>query len=154
MGAGPRPLWRCSECGRRFANRNQWHSCGRYSVRRHLRQSEPTIAAIYRRFERAVRACGPVIVSPTKTRIGFKVRMTFAAVSLRRRWMDAHVILARRLEHPRFRRVTSYSPRCHEHAFRIQSAAEIDADVRAWLAEAYRVGRQEHLESGVRDVLG
>lgn len=125
----PRPLWRCPRCGRRFANRNQWHSCGRFTVRDHLERRPAGVVAIYRRFARAVRACGPVIVSPAKTRIGFKARMTFAAVSLRARWVDAHVILARRLSHPRFTRIETYSPRCHEHRFRLRSADDVDADV-------------------------
>lgn len=145
MTAGSRPMWRCPKCKRRFANRNQWHSCGHYTVRDHLRGRDPTLVAMYLQFERAVRACGPVTVSPTKTRVSFKARMTFAAVTLRKRWIDAHVILTRRLPHRRFTRITSYGPHSHEHRFRIRFPEEIDADVQAWLREAHRVGRQGHL---------
>ena len=53
--------------------------------------------------------------------------------------------LARRLEHPRFRRVESFSPRNHLHLFRLARLEEADEEVAAWLAEAYRVGEQRHL---------
>lgn len=82
---------------------------------------------------------------PEKTRIAFQVRMSFAAFVIRRNWVDGHVVLARRLENPRFRRIESFSPRNHLHAFRFESVDEIDGEVAAWLAEAYRVGEQRHL---------
>ena len=56
------------------------------------------------------------------------------------------MVLARRLEHPRFRRVESFSPRNHVHHFRLATLEEVDQEVAAWLAEAYRVGEQRHLE--------
>jgi hypothetical protein len=55
------------------------------------------------------------------------------------------VVLARRLEHPRFRRVESFSPRNHLHQFRLARLDEVDEEVAGWLAEAYRVGQQRHL---------
>jgi hypothetical protein len=33
------------------------------------------------------------------------------------------------------------------HYFRFVSAAEVDDEVESWLAEAYAVGEQKHLES-------
>ena len=98
----------------------------------------------------AVRANGPVRILPEKTRIAFQVRMSFAQVTPRRGWLDGHVVLARRLEHPRFRKVETFSPRNHLHAFRLFAPGDIDADVRAWLAEAYRVGDQQHLARRTR----
>ncbi len=88
---------------------------------------------------------GPVIVLPEKTRIAFQVRMSFAQVTPRQRWIDGHVVLARRLPHPRFRKIETFSARNHVHYFRLVSPAEVDAEFRAWLREAYAVGAQEHL---------
>jgi Domain of unknown function (DUF5655) len=138
-------LWECPECRRLFANRNQSHACGRYTLAHHFRGKPPAIRALYRHVVAAVRRLGPVRVLPEKTRIAFQVRMSFAQVTPRRHWLDGHIILARRVEHPRFRRVETFSPRNHLHAFRLTSPDEIDDEFRAWLAEAYRVGRQEHL---------
>jgi len=140
-------MWRCAACGRAFANRNQSHACGpRYPLAHHFRGKPPAVRAIYRDVVAAIRAIGPVRVLPEKTRIAFQVRMSFAQVTPRRGWLDGHVVLARRLEHPRFRQVQTFSPRNHLHAFRLTSRAEVDAEFRAWLAEAYLVGRQDHLQ--------
>src|SRR5687767_7744543 len=83
-----------------------------------------------------------------KTRIAFQVRMSFAQVTPRRRWLDGHVVLARRLEHPRFRSIQTFSPRNHLHTFRVNDLSEVDDELRGWLAEAYAVGAQRHLPSG------
>jgi hypothetical protein len=135
----------CPRCGRAFANRNQSHACGSWTVDDHLRAASAEVGELYRGFVALVDRCGPVTLAPTKTRIGFKVRMTFAAVSLRRDRLDAHVILARRLEHPRFGDVASFGQSSHQHRFRITSVEELDEQVLGWLREAYAVGCQEHL---------
>jgi hypothetical protein len=85
-----------------------------------------------------------VTVLPEKTRIALATRMSFAALMPRRRWVDGHVVLARRLEDPRFTRIETFSPRNHLHAFRLTSPDEVDAQFGAWLAEAYDVGMQRH----------
>jgi len=92
-----------------------------------------------------VRAAGPVTVLPEKTRIALHVRMSFAALMPRRRWLNGHLVLARRVDSPRFTRVETYSPRNVLHAFRLTAPDEVDDEFAAWLGEAYRVGRQEHL---------
>jgi hypothetical protein len=55
------------------------------------------------------------------------------------------VVLARRVESPRVRRIDTFSPRNHLHAFRLASVAEVDEEVAGWFAEAYEVGMQRHL---------
>ena len=39
-----------------------------------------------------------------------------------------------------------WRPSDHAHVFRISSPADIDPEFRRWLAEAYLVGEQKHLE--------
>jgi len=143
---GKSPLWRCPDCGRGFANRNQTHTCGLQSLAHHFARKPPEIRALFDAVVSAVRAIGPVRVLPEKTRIAFQVRMSFAQVTPRRQWLDGHVVLARRLESPRFRSVQTFSPRNHLHTFRIHHPSEIDDEFRAWLSEAYRVGEQRHLD--------
>jgi hypothetical protein len=140
-----RPLWRCPDCRRSFANRNQSHACGRFSLAAHFAGKPRHIRALFESVRRAVRACGPVTIIPEKTRIAFQVRMSFAQVTPRRGWLDGHVVLARRLEHPRFRRIETISPRNHVHHFRITRVSEVDAEFRRWLREAHAVGQQRHL---------
>jgi hypothetical protein len=138
-------MWRCPDCSRRFANRNQSHACGRFTLASHFEGKSPAIRAIFEKVLRIARRNGPVTVLPEKTRIAFQVRMSFAAFVIRKNWIDGHVVLARRLENPRFRRIETFSPRNHLHAFRFERTGDIDAEVASWLGEAYQVGEQRHL---------
>lgn len=138
-------MWRCSDCGRQFANRNQSHACGRSTLASHFEGKPPAIRAIFEKVLRMARRNGPIIVLPEKTRIAFQVRMSFAACVIRKNWIDGHVVLARRFENPRFRRIETFSPRNHLHAFRFERPEEVDAEVSSLVAEAYQVGEQRHL---------
>ena len=143
-------MWRCVSCGREFANRNQTHACGRHDLDHHFAGKAPEIREMFERVRAMIEAIGPVRVLPEKTRIAFQVRMSFAQVTPRKAWLDGHVVLARRLESPRFRKVETFSPRNHLHAFRLMHVDEIDDELRAWLVEAYAVGKQEHLKTAAR----
>ena len=139
------PLWVCPKCGRGFANRNQFHFCSDVRLDEHFAGREKHVIATFDALVKAAEKSGPVKVLPEKTRIAFQVRMSFAAFTLRRRWIDGHVVLARRLESPRFRRIDVISPRNQVHVFRLHEPSEVDSEVEGWLAEAYLVGEQRHL---------
>jgi hypothetical protein len=79
-----------------------------------------------------------------KTRIALQVRMSFAAFVPRRRWLNGHLVLARRIDSPRFLRIDTLSPRNVVHTFRLAAPADVDEEFTAWLAEAYQVGAQRH----------
>jgi hypothetical protein len=145
MTSPARELWTCTECGRAFANRNQPHACGRHHLEAHFAGRPPEIRALFDALQVRVQACGPVRVLPEKTRIAFQVRMSFAVAIPRRQWMDGHLVLARRVESPVFRRIDSLSPRNHVHHFRLRSPADLTAELDALLREAYAVGEQKHL---------
>jgi Domain of unknown function (DUF5655) len=113
-----------------------------------------SIRALYAAVLTAIRRIGPVIVLPEKTRIAFQVRMSFAQVTPRTKWLDGHVVLARRLEHPRFRKIETISPRNHVHHFRLTTERDVDGEVAAWLREAYAVGQQRHLSRQPRGADG
>jgi len=141
-------MWECPACGRRFANRNQSHACAPLgTLDRHFAHASPAVRETFERVLAVVSGLGPVEVLPEKTRIALHVRMSFAAFTPRRRWLGGHLVLARRVDSPRFRRVQVISPRNVVHEFRLASPAEVDQQFAAWLAEAYRVGAQEHLRA-------
>lgn len=139
-------MWRCPSCGRTFANRNQTHTCAPLGeVDGHFRGSDPRVRETFDRMLAAVTALGPVTVLAEKTRIALHARMSFAAVTPRRRWLAGHLVLARRIDSPRFHSVQTLSPHNVLHAFRLSCPDEVDAEFTAWLAEAYEVGRQRHV---------
>jgi len=129
-----------------FASRNQTHTCAPLGdLDRHFARTSPPVRAAFDRVLAVVSGLGPVVVLPEKTRIALQARMSFAAFMPRRQWLGGHLVLARRADSPRFLRIDTYSPRNVVHAFRLTSPADVDEEFVAWLAEAYRVGAQQHL---------
>lgn len=138
-------LWTCPACARTFAATGQVHTCRALGdLDAHFAGSDPAVRAAFDAVLAAVRALGPVEVLPQTSRIALHVRMSFAAFTVRRRWLDGHVVLGERIDHPRFRRIEVFSTHNVLHAFRLTGPDDVDADVRRWLAAAYRIGRQEH----------
>ena len=143
-----RPLWACPGCGRTFANTNQVHTCAALGdLDWHFAAASPVVRASFDATLAAVRTFGPVSVLPERTRIALHVRMSFAAFMPRRNWLNGHLVLARRIDSPRFSRIDAYSPRNVVHAFKLVTPDDVNAEFVGWLGEAYRVGAQEHLTS-------
>lgn len=140
------PLWHCPSCDRTFANRNQTHTCAAPgNLDRHFITAAPAVRATFDQVLDALAGLGPPTVLPEKTRIALHVRMSFAAFMPRRRWLNGHLVLARRIDNPRFHRIETYSPRNVLHAFRLTGPEQVDDEFRGWLVEAYHVGEQRHL---------
>lgn len=139
-------MWSCPRCGRTFASRNQVHTCARLGdLDRHFARASPAVRATFDRVVAVARDLGPVEILPERTRIALHARMSFAAFMPRRHWLAGHLVLARYIDHPRFPRVETISPRNVVHTFRLSSPDEVDEQFAAWLAEAYQVGIQHHL---------
>jgi hypothetical protein len=144
-------MWACPRCGRSFANRNQAHACAALGdLDQHFIRAAPQVRATFDAVLTAVSAMGPVQVLPEKTRIALHVRMSFAAFMPRRHWLSGHLVLARRIDSPRFVRIDTISPRNVVHTFRLAAPGEVNAEFTGWLAEAYRVGAQQHLRRPTR----
>ena len=125
------------------------HSCQTVALDEHFARSEPNVRATFDALLAAARDLGPVTVNSTKSRISLQARMRFAAVERpRRRHLNAHFVLTRPLESPRFTRVEFLAPFYFVHHVRLQTPADVDVELRVWLAEAYEVGLQRHLEPG------
>lgn len=149
MNARVEPLWTCPSCGRRFAARRQVHTCrAPTDLERHFAGAEANVRETFDVFVEVARESGPFEVVPQATRIALHARMTFAALMPRRRWLNGHLVLARRCEEEVFHRVTSFSAGNHVHEFRLDSPEQIDADLRPWIAAAYDVGMQRHRGKG------
>ena len=94
----------------------------------------------------AVRENGEVTVNVTKSRIALQARMRFAGIDLpRKRYLLANFVLTRPIESPRLERVEHVPPYYYVHRLRLTDPADIDPELRAWLAEAYEVGAQRHV---------
>jgi hypothetical protein len=141
-GRESKPLWTCPECGQSFVTARMWHSCIRlteddwFAGREALRPLYDAYHALARRF-------GPVMVNINKTRISFQGRVRFAGISrATRNALVCTFWLKRRIDSPRFLKVEEYPRSDFVYSFRLTDPKELDAEVEAWLAEAYEVGMQ------------
>ncbi|HEX8365347.1 MAG TPA: DUF5655 domain-containing protein [Allosphingosinicella sp.] len=141
------PLWICPACARSFANANQSHACGRYELEPHFEGKPAEIRALFDAFVALLETIGPFETLPQKTRIAFHVRMSFAQLTPKRRWIDGHFVLAAPTPRPFVRKIETISPRNHVHHFRLEQEADLDEDFVALLRAAYAVGEQRHLAS-------
>jgi hypothetical protein len=119
-----------------------------WTVERHLAGRPGEVSDLYSAFARALATCGPFEVSVSKTAIAFKgERRGFAGVTPTASGLSGFIDLQRRVESPRFSRVSPYTKRLFVHRFRLTSPQELDDEFMSWLREAYKVGAGAHLES-------
>jgi endogenous inhibitor of DNA gyrase (YacG/DUF329 family) len=134
-------MWTCPVCGQSFVSRNMPHSCQVVDLDAFFAGS--SLRELFERYVAAARENGPVIVNATKSRITLQVRMRFAAVHRpRKRYLPAHFVLTRPIESPRLS-VEFLPPYYYVHKLRLE---DVDDELRGWLAEAYQVGAQRHVD--------
>ncbi len=140
-----KPLWICPECGHRFVNLNQWHSCKRYSLDEVFAGCGPGIRPLFDHLRTMVESVGPVHLQAYRDRVAFLVRVRFLAAIPRRNWLDVGFWLPRRVECRRFHKIETLTPTDHVHLLRLTAKEQLDARVQGWIREGYRVGEQQHL---------
>jgi hypothetical protein len=138
----PKPPWTCPRCRRLFKNRNQAHSCGRFTVEQHLDGKPAEVVELYERLAEMVLRLGKVVVAPTMTRVLFKVRTVFATVAVAGNWLDLVLVLGRRVKSPRIKKAQEEYPGM-VHFLRIEKMEELDQELAGWLQEAYDYRRQK-----------
>lgn len=144
MGAGQRELWTCPDCRRRFVTANMWHSCEIHTVEEHLEGVPEPIRQLYRGYERLARSCGDdVEVVAQRSRIVFMVRVRYAGAVVQRRAVLARFALRRRLDSPRVHLIETFPNGWIGHHVRLHSLDDLDEELRGWLCESCRLGRQE-----------
>ena len=57
--------------------------------------------------------------------------MSCAAFVSRRDWLSGHLVLALRIDNPRFQRMDTFSPRNVVHVFRLTGPAEVNEEFTA-----------------------
>jgi hypothetical protein len=145
-GAADTPLWRCPDCGQSFVTRNMPHSCAVRDLDEHFAGAAPHLRALFDALLGAVRAGGPVTVNATRSRVTFQTRIRFAGIAAPRGdHIDANFVLTRPVRSERIARVEHVPPYYYVHRLRLHRPEDVDADLRAWLAEAREVGDRRHV---------
>ena len=141
--AGPTltTAWSCPTCGRTFRRAGQTHVCGTTTVEDHLHGKPAVVVALFHAFAQHVQAAGPVTYAPVKGQIGFRgPQRIFAGVKLTTRGLQGYLDLPRKVESPRFRRISPYTKRLFVHHFVLTDCTQLDAEFSGWIHEAYQVG--------------
>lgn len=129
--------WTCPDCQRSFGRKNQSHGCmPSGTVADYFEGRPPALRKAYDAIERVVKKLGGKI-DPVSVCIMFKRARTFAEIRAKRERLDLYFILSRRLDDDRVRQHLRISAHRTAHLISIETAKDVDRDVREWLAEAY-----------------
>lgn len=139
----PRSLWRCPNCGHRFVTPNMWHSCSNHTLAEHFRGCAPSLRPLFDQLLAFLRSLGPVTVIPQASRITFQSRVRFAGAVVRKQWLECGLWLKRRVDEPRFTRVAHYGRNNWGYGFRLCRSSDLDATLKTYLRESYKVGQQK-----------
>jgi hypothetical protein len=132
-------MWICPRCGRQFKQATREHSCELRTVEAHLAGKPAATVALYRAFEAALLACGPLSIEPLKTMICYKRSKNVFGVALRKDYLRFSMLLAAGTSSPRFKASDAYSKGTSHVVMELHSISEIDAELRAWLQAAYEL---------------
>jgi len=141
-----REKWTCPECGRSFARPSQWHSCQVVGVEKHFERAGPGLRDLYESVLQVVASFGALEAVPTKTGITLLARTSFAGIKVRRDCLRLGFLLSRRLDDSRVFNIEVLSPRKIGHHVDLRSEADLDAQLRLWLEEAYAFGSRRARE--------
>lgn len=118
-----------------------------WTVERHLAGRTAEVVALYGRFIELAEACGPFTYSVAKSAITLNgERRGFAGASPGRDRLDGYLDLQRSVTDPRIRRSAPYTKRLFVLHFRVTALDQLDDEFAGWVAEAYAVGRGDHLD--------
>jgi hypothetical protein len=144
--SSPHPLWICPKCGARLVSRNLWHSCGRFTLASLFRTARPGVLSLAREYVRMLESLGDVQVIPQRTRLVCVARVRFAGLTPRKGGFVAGFALRRWIRSRRIVKTVDYGPRWRAHYVAVQSPADLDDELRAWLQESHdTVGVQDDL---------
>jgi hypothetical protein len=138
--------WTCPRCGQQYARKNQSHSCDRRAVE-----------GLFADYPRAIKvtqlvqahldslSAGAVRMAASKTQVSFAARRRFAWVWVPRQAAGpgkppepvVSFALARRETDARVKESVSPRRGVWMHHVTVASGRQVDAQVKAWLAEAY-----------------
>ena len=130
--------WTCPNCEREFGGRNQAHVCSPgISVDELLSRHPDWVGEIYEAVMEPLRTLGPVHEDAVDVGVFLKSDRKLAEFRPRVRSVLLHVALPTPRDDPRVMRIYTTAPDRHFHAIKLTSPADVDDQMRTWLAEAY-----------------
>jgi len=110
-----------------------------FVVQDHLRGREPVVASIYEALTTAVSRLGPFKSEAKKTSIHFVRSTAFAGVATRKASLILTLKAASDIKSPRVTKHEQVSTSRWHLEVRLESPRDVDAEIRAWLKDAYEL---------------
>ena len=129
--------WTCPRCDREFGRANQSHVCVPGNTVADAFAGSPEHRAIYDAIVECVEQLGPYHADAVRVGVFLLSDRKFAEVRPKSRWLDVSLYLPRPIEHPRVVRTVAVSSRRTVSVVRLRTPADLDDDVRSWIADAY-----------------
>ena len=129
-------MWICPRCSRRFANRQQAHSCRVHSIDDHFRGKDPNLRSLFDALRRALERTGPLRVDAVQSTINLISTHHFAGIAVRREYLRVGFISDREIRSSRIFRAERMGPHRVSHHVHVRSLCDLDAQLLGWLAEA------------------
>ena len=96
----PQTLWRCPQCGRRFKNPNQWHSCVVGTAESHLQGKPPWVQEAFQSIVSSLQWRGELRMDAVEAGVNLAVSAHFGALTPQQSGLSVEFLLRRRLGHP------------------------------------------------------
>lgn len=146
-------MWICLNCGHKFYNKNQSHSCGNYSVDSFLQGKTERSVDLFHYFIAQYREIGPFELHPVKTRVALLTKMRFCSVNkLGNDFIAVHFVLTRPYDGKvRFHRIENLGDRFFVHHLKIFNRTDLDTEVKKVMQLAYDTGNRRHISRKSKD---
>jgi hypothetical protein len=130
-------MWTCNECGRTFGKRRA-HVCEPgLTVDAYFAARDPSLRKIYDAVAKHVRKLNGAHTEAVNVGILFKRDRTFAELRPRRVGFGLSLVMRRPLNDPRVARSVPIAGDRIWHVVVLESAKDVDAEVRDWITEAF-----------------
>jgi hypothetical protein len=111
-----------------------------YSVNDHFVNKDSSIRALYDRLLKILNSFEPVKESPKKTSIHIDRNSAIVGVETRKDYLLLTIKADHKIDNPRIEKHEQISARRFYHKVRIKSLKDYDAELKAWLKDAYALG--------------
>ena len=131
--------WTCPECGRRFARTNQKHECSpAMTLDEYFSTGPPHERPVFDAVLAYVETLGPVHVEPVSVGVFIKKGGSWLELRPMTKWVALSFSLPRRIDSQKIARKPYDAGSRWFHVVNLRTPADLDDDVKAWLAESYQ----------------
>jgi hypothetical protein len=128
--------WKCPQCSRTFARVKQWHSCDTRNIDAHFKGKSAKLKILFSAIVKQLKKLGLLRLDAVKSSINLISRHHFAGIAVRQDYLRVGFLARRPIESPRIVHTEVLGPNRVAHRVLVREAADIDAELLHWLAEA------------------